>query len=167
MFHRDPSQRSANASVAPTTALPPIAKQLFGPGHAMAFKLAPFSFGLATTDQRIPFHRSTSAFNPTARQVFALGHEMSLRAPPAPPDSLGLVNRDQVLPFQCSTKPVRILDAFVKLPTAKQLVVLGHAAPVQALAFAPEGFGEFMRTQRVPSQRPINLCSVHALWAAE
>ncbi len=64
----------------------------------------------------------------------------------------------QRLPFQCSTNVlVRGLD---QLPTAKQLVVLGHDTPFRVAYVNPIGLRLCMISQLPPFQRSTRLSVV-------
>jgi hypothetical protein len=69
---------------------------------------------------------------------------------------------DQVVPFHCSISVLLSKFAVVELPTAKQLVVLGHAMPSRAASTTPLGFGVLTIDHAVPFQ-----CSTNVLPPAE
>ncbi len=76
--------------------------------------LAPTGFGLGSTDQLVPFHRSTNvwvakpevAHHPTAKQLVVLAHDTPVRLLLPDPAGCGVVTSDQLVPFQCSTRLV-------------------------------------------------------------
>jgi hypothetical protein len=62
---------------------------------------------------------------------------------------LGLVTIDQLVPFQCSTN----VEELLLVPTAKQLVVLGHDTPLRTA----ELLGLVTIDQLVPFQCSTNV----------
>ena len=101
----------------------------------------------ARIPQPLPFQCSTSAFCaepaaklPTAKQLWVLGQATPLRLAAAPLLGFGVELMLQLLPFQCSAN-VLVVEPFVYRPTAKQLVVVGHATALKVLPVDPLGFG--------------------------
>ena len=84
---------------------------------------------------------------PTVRQVFVAGHEIAPRFVASDVLGLGLDSTLQPLPFQCSTNVFSVLPL---LPTAKQLLVLGHATPSSCASFP--GLGLVITPQLLPFQ---------------
>jgi hypothetical protein len=69
---------------------------------------------------------------PTAKQLLALGHDTPLNTVDVEWSGLNTRMSPQLPPFQCSTK-LPALGPSVTLPTAKQLLVLGHDTPTSTL----------------------------------
>jgi hypothetical protein len=132
---------------------------------------APLGLGLVATDQAVPFQCSTSVLTvepttscPTALQFVALGHEIPTSSLDVAPLGLGLVISDQLVAFQRSIN-VRVpgADGGRSLPTAKQLVAVGHATALQLVVVGhetprsvldeePLGMGFVITDQFVPFQ---------------
>ncbi len=111
--------------------------QLVAVGHDTSVRLLSLpGFGLDTIDQRVPFHRSTNVLvlalpleSPTAMQLLGLEHD-TLLSVAEPVGGFGLFTTDQRVPFQRSTSVPACPP-----PTAKQLVALGHATPLNEPSF--------------------------------
>jgi hypothetical protein len=124
--------------------------------------------GLGTIDQLAPSQCSTNvagrslerrvAERPTATQLEVLAHATPFSELNVAPPGLGLGTIDQLVPSQCSTNVVAgVLTLACELPTAKQLVVLGHATPFRRLIAAPAGLGLGTIDQLVPFHRSTNV----------
>jgi hypothetical protein len=124
--------------------------------------------GLATIAQVVPFQCSTKveniglfvAYSPTALQLVVLEHATSLSEAKVYPLGFGLGTIDQVVPFQCSTN-VRDTPPLALLPTALQLVALGHAT--LASTEFPLEFGLATMDQLVPFQCSTSVFTVPVL----
>jgi hypothetical protein len=122
----------------------------------------PETFGVLSNDQAVPFHRADAGrvpVVPTAKQVAVPAQATPDHFAAELPGGVGLVRMDHALPFQRSIRVVCVLPVFVD-PTAKQLVVAGHATAWSALVLAPEGFGLAVIDQDVPFQRSISVLVV-------
>jgi hypothetical protein len=118
----------------------PTASQFDADTHQIEFKCeAPAGeLGLATTDQLVPFQRSTKVLSPfvlsvcvpTAKQLVVLRHFTAVREL-SNPGNVGPGTVDQLVPFQRSIRVLR--EVATEYPTAKQLVVLAHARPPNVL----------------------------------
>ena len=169
-FHRSTSDE-------PLLLFVPTASQFVVLGHATPLRIAPkepLGFGLLTIDHAVPFHRSTNVcatnelfrFQPTAAQFVVLEHATAPRLAAAEPLGFGLLTIAQLVPFQCSTNvlpPVPLSHS----PTAKQLVVLGHATPANRLSIAPLGLGMATTDHAVPFQCSTNARAKNASAAAD
>jgi hypothetical protein len=148
----------------------PLAKHRLVDAHAMPVRKVPLPLdpGLATTDQPVPFHRSTSALNvlpvtlfPTAKQLVAPEHETPPSTLPRAPATFGLATIDQDDPFQRSisvfcTRPSLVCPV-VAQPVAKQLVELTQEIPLKVLSVAPAKFGVGTIVQLDPFHRSANV----------
>jgi hypothetical protein len=125
---------------------------------------APAGLGLATIDQLVPFQRSMSVCVPelfvdwpTATQLVALTHDTPASELAVVPPGFGLARSDQLVPFHRSTSVRTDPDGATYLPTAKQLVVLGHEVPVKSATGGPGGFGLATNDQLVPFQISVSV----------
>jgi hypothetical protein len=139
----------------------PTAKHVVVVGHDTPLRPlpdAPAGLGLASIDHVVPFHSSTNVLGgaaavnvPTAKHRVVVGHDTPARPLLVAPTGLGLATIDQVVPFHCSTK-VFVAEPVVNVPTAMQLVGLGHATPPRELLIAPAGWAVVSIDQLVPFQ---------------
>src|SRR5437016_633898 len=147
--HALPFHRSVSVVVAsPRVPAVPTAKQNVALTHDAPDNELPsvewpgrMRLGLGTIDHVLPFHRSVSVrapspLLPTAKQLVVPVHDTSASALTAPPDGLGLGTIDHALPFHRSTSVRSFAPGLPDCPTAKQLVVLGHATPDSDVAYA-------------------------------
>jgi hypothetical protein len=129
-------------------------------------------FGLGTTDQVVPFHCSTrvcwAAWSatenaPTAKQFVTSVHETPERMLPAAPAGIALALVDQRVPFHCSMKA-----PLAPLPTAKQLVELGHDTLTTSAMGGPGRFGLVSTDSEgaAPAAGPRETTALHARAAA-
>ena len=113
--------------------------------------------GSLSSVQRVPFHRSMTAGPvtvgpvPTATQLVENLQATPFR-PPLVGTEAGLPTIDHVAPFHRSIKAV-----VPELPTAKQLVVVGHDTSASELSVAPATFGLVLIDHFEPFQRSINV----------
>ena len=111
-----------------------------------------FAGGLATSDQAVPSHCSTSgepSEAPTAKQTEALGHATPSSSGLDAPVGAGLGTIAQVVPSQCS---ISVWFGSAPLtPTAKQLDAPEHAMPLSAESKPAAGLER--SDQAAPSQR--------------
>jgi hypothetical protein len=147
--HAEPFQCSMSVLAGPRPATP-TAKQLVALGHATENRPGdgdPLGLGLATIDHAVPFQRSMSVLvspfdcdAPTARQLVALAHAMSSTyvPPPGAVATFGLAMIDQLVPFQRSINELFHRPS-VTTPTARQVVAVGQATPVNTPLGAPAG----------------------------
>ena len=112
----------------------------------------------ARTPQLLPFQCSANVlvavfvvYTPTAKQLLALGHATPRRLVEELPLGFGLAWMLQLLPFQCSASGLMVNDV-EKLPTAKQLFVLGHDTPVSPAPAEPPGVAPPCTPQALPFQ---------------
>jgi hypothetical protein len=115
------------------------------------------------TDHAVPFQRSMSVFSvdpfwfePTAKQLVGPAQATAVSTLVSPA-GFGLVCIDQLVPSQCSTNvfcpPV---GPTCQVPTAKQLVAVGHAMPDNVTAALPAGRGHWTSAHVDPLQRSVN-----------
>jgi hypothetical protein len=102
-----------------------------------AASVAPPGLGLVTIAQLVPFHCSTTVLKcefvklqPTAKQLVVVRQETLLRTDSSVPLGFGLVRIAQLVPFHRSTSVLPV-EPVTDSPTAKQLVVLGHATQLR------------------------------------
>ena len=118
--------------------------------------------GCATSDQLVPFQRSmipgaeTLPLEPTAKQLVVLRHATPC-SPLAAGSGLGLVLTAQLVPFQRSMNVCTDVLLYRTVPTAKQLVVLGHDRSSSQLLVAPAGFGLATIDHAVPFHRSTSV----------
>src|SRR6186713_607170 len=100
-------------------------------------------FGLAATDQLVPFHRSMSVLEvkaspelPTAKQLLTDGQWTASSLLMA--STLGLATIDHAVPFQ-RTASVFVVVPLTYSPTAMHIVAVGHDTPESRRALP--GFG--------------------------
>ena len=113
--------------------------------------------GLPSSVQRVPFHRSMTAGPltvgplPAATQLVEDVQATPFR-PPLVGTEVGLPTIDHFAPFHRSIK-----TAVPELPTAKQLVDVGHDTSASELSVAPATFGLATIDHFAPFQRSINV----------
>ena len=128
-------------------------------------------FGLGTTDQRVPSHRSTNVActelftyqYPTAKHIVLVGHAMPESRLATARAGLGLATTVQRVPSHRSISDLWPVLADVDPPTAKQRLVVVHATSLSdatAVAEAP-GTGAAAADHRPPAERVTTgrLCS--------
>jgi hypothetical protein len=150
--HLLPFQRSTK--VLPPEVVPevPTAKQTFALGHdtpPSELVLAPVRFGLGSTAQPLPLHRSINVLwpeAPTATQSCEVRHVTAFRVP-----ARVVATIDHFVPFHRSTSVL-----LPESPTAKHIFVVGHATLFSSFN-APGPFGLATMDQLDPFQRSINV----------
>ena len=161
-----PFQSSANVS------LPALVENRPTATHVVALEqetpvssevCAPASFGLATTDQLVPFQASVNVLfsacdkdPPTAKQLVAAEHETACKPDAAVSVPFGLVTIDQLVPFQLSTN-VLLAELLPETPTATQLVAAEHDTPSSSDPPVPVRLGLVTIDQLVPFQLSTNV----------
>ena len=110
-------------------------------------RVEPVGFGLGTTVQLDPFHRSTNDFVvapaskwPTAVQLVAPEHDTPTSTVSVEPLGFGLGTTVQFDPFHRSTNDL-IVEPLRNEPTAVQLVAPEHDTPLSAVPVDPLGSG--------------------------
>src|SRR6476660_336405 len=96
---------------------------------------------------------------PTAWQLVVVGHDTPFKTAEAAPLGLGTATIDHVVPFQRSIRR-RVIPLFSLLPTAKQVVVLGHDTRLSTDTVAPVGLRLGTTDQVEPFHRSTNVCVV-------
>ena len=151
----------------------PTAKQFVALEHetlCRTVEVAPAGFPLGTIDQFVPFHRSIKLFvvvlvddDPTAKQLVGLAHETPFSVATMIAGSmLGLGRLTHALPFHRSNTG-RVTAPPKESPTAKQLVVAGHATARSSLREAPVGGAVI--DHAVPFQRSASVTTVASVTA--
>lgn len=138
----------------------PTATQPIVVRHETLLSLAfvePVGFGLATTDQPVPFHRMLSVreafvalmYEPAAKHALELVHDTPSRVPAEPPAGFGLGRGAQLVPFQRSTSGRKFVPSEA-VPTAKHSVLVPQETAERLLCCKPAGSAASTTDQELP-----------------